>query len=102
MKALKTIDLQDAVSSLPRYAEAGLKERIVVTRRGKPVFSLVPLEQDEEWEDHRVATDPKFAALMRRSEALYPPGTGIPLEEVKRRYGIESRRRARRPARKAR
>jgi len=105
MKALKKIDLADAVSSLARYAERGLKERVVVTRRGKPVFTLTPLEQDEAWEDYRVSTDPKFVALMKRSEALYPPGTGIPLEEIRRKHGIKARaprRGVRRAARKAR
>ena len=102
MRALKSIDVATAVSSLPRYAEEGLKERMVVTRGGKPVFTLTPLEEDEAWEDHKVATDPNFIALMERSEALYKPGTGIPLEDIRRKYGIKPKaapRRARKSAR---
>ena len=105
MRALKTIDVSAAAAALARYAEKGLKERLVVTRGGKPVFTLTPLEDDEAWENYKVATDPKFIALMKRSEELYKPGTGIPLEEIRRKYGIKSkaaRRSARRTARKAR
>jgi len=64
----------------------------VVTCKGEPVFSLIPLEDDDAWENHKVATDPKFVALMKRSEELHKPGTGTPLEEIRRKYKIKSNR----------
>ena len=44
------------------------------------------------------STDPRFIALVERSRALYEPGTGIPLAQIKRRYGIEKKTK---PARRA-
>ena len=92
---MKTIDVADAAASLPDYAQKGLSERVVVTRRGKPVFTLMPLSEDD-WEDLVVSTDPKFRALMKRSEELHKPGTGIQLDQVRRKYGLPPK-----PARKA-
>lgn len=97
---MKTIDVADAAASLPDYAQRGLKERLVVTRRGKPVFALMPLSEDD-WEDLVVSSDSKFRALMKRSEELHKPGTGIPLDQVRRKYGLPPQP-ARKAARKAR
>ncbi len=97
---MKTIDVADAAASLPAYAQEGLKERVVVTQGGKPVFALMPLSADD-WEDLVVSSDPRFRALMKRSEELHKPGTGIPLEEVRRKYGLPAKP-ARKAARKAR
>jgi len=53
-------------------------------------------------EDVVVSTDSRFIALIERSRALYKPGTGIPLEEIKRKYAIKSKPKPARRSRKAR
>ena len=42
----------------------------------------MPLSEDD-WEDLVVSTDPKFRALMKRSEELHNAVTGIPLDQVR-------------------
>jgi len=49
-----------------------------------------------------LSTDPRFIALIERSRARYKPGTGIRLEEIKRKYGIKSKSKPARRSRKAR
>jgi hypothetical protein len=59
------------------------------------VAALMPFNGDD-WEDFVVARHPGFLELLRRSREHCPTGQGIPLEEIKGRYGIsrtKSRRR---------
>ena len=63
-------------------------------------MALMPIE-NADLETVSLSTDPRFIALIERSRALYKPGTGIPLEEIRRKYGLERkpRKAARKPAR---
>ena len=79
-----------------------LVEPVVVTDHGKPVMALIAIE-DADLETVSLSTDPRFIALIERSRALYKPGTGVPLEEVRRKYGLPKPRKVtRKRARKAR
>lgn len=82
------VELAEATDSLSNYTRKAGKEPVVVTRNGKPVALVRSLTQDE-WEDFVVGTDPRFIALIERSRARYRPGTGIPLPEVMRKYGVK-------------
>ncbi len=85
---MRTIDVADATATLCHYArKGGLKEALVVTRQGKPVALLRSLTADE-WEDFVVSSDPRFIAMIERSRARHKPGTGIPLADVMRKYGV--------------
>ena len=89
------VELKEATDSLSEYTRKARKEPVVVTRHGKPVAMLRSLTEDE-WEDFVVSTDPRFIAMIERSRARYKPGTGIPLADVMRKYGIKpASRRAR-------
>lgn len=82
--------MAEATASLSDYARTAHREPVVVMRRGKPVAALMPLDKDE-WEELIVSTHPAFAALIERSRARYKEGQGIPLEEVKSKYGIKTK-----------
>ena len=43
---MRTIDVADATDTLSQYAK-GLKEALVVTRRGKPLLALTPINKDD-------------------------------------------------------
>jgi PHD/YefM family antitoxin component YafN of YafNO toxin-antitoxin module len=87
---MKTIDATEATRTLSEYARKGLREPLVVTRRGKPVLALTPLDGD--WESIAIANNPAFLAIIKRSRRSLAAGKGIPLEELRRRLGLERRR----------
>lgn len=41
---------------------------------------------DADLETVGLSADPRFIALIERSRAFYKPGTGIPLEEIRRKH----------------
>ena len=98
---MKTLEMQQATGELASYADQVRQEPVVVTDRGKPVMALMSIE-NADLETVSLSTDPRFIALIERSRALYKPGTGIPLEEIKRKYAIKPKRKPARRSRKAR
>jgi hypothetical protein len=83
---MKTIDVAEATDTLSDYARKGLKEALVVTRRGKPLLALTPIRRGD-WESIAVATNPKFLAIIERSRKSRRPG--LSTEEMRRRLGLE-------------
>jgi prevent-host-death family protein len=92
---VKTVEMAKATAPLSEYARRARRNTVVVTRRGKPLAAVVPLDSDN-WEDFVVSQDPGFIEIIRRSEARYRAEGGISLDEMRRKYGIKPRRRPRR------
>jgi prevent-host-death family protein len=85
---MKLLEMEEATGELSSYAEEVRHEPLVVTRRGKPVMAVVPIENTD-LETATLSTDPRFMALIERSRARFKPGTGIPLQDIRRKYGLE-------------
>jgi hypothetical protein len=85
---MRTIDVADATDTLSHYARKGLKEALVVTRRGKPLLTLTPVKQGD-WESIALANNPKFQAIIERSRKSKKPR--VSTEEMRRRLGLKSR-----------
>jgi prevent-host-death family protein len=96
---MKTLEMKQATGDLASYATQVRREPVVVTDHGKPVMALMPIA-NADLETVSLSTDPRFIALIERSRTLYKPGTGIPLEEIRRKYGHAGKPR-RKAARKA-
>jgi hypothetical protein len=64
---------------------------VVLTRRGRPV-AMLRLLTEEEREDYLVSTHPGFVELIRKSRETCSPGSGIPLEDVEREFGVTGSR----------
>src|SRR3990172_10518579 len=90
------IEIAKAKASVPEYARAARRGPVLFTRQGRPEAVLVDA-RNLDWEDWIVSTHPRFIALMQRSYRRYRPGTGIPLAEIEREFGLKPRRR---PARR--
>ena len=86
---MKTIDVDEATTTLSEYAKSGLREAVVVTRKGKPVLALTPVSGD--WESIAVATNPRFLEIVDRSRASLAAGKGISTGEMRRRLGLKSK-----------
>ena len=89
---MKTLKLAEITGSLSDIARKGLRETVLVTKRGKPVLALVPLTKYDDWESVSLSTNPKFLAIIERSAAAHKPGTGISTDEMRRRLGLGKRK----------
>jgi prevent-host-death family protein len=84
MAGITTVEARDQFSEIVNRAAYG-KERVVITRRGKDLVAVVPIEDVqllEELED-RIDLEEARAALAEAGEV----GT-IPLADVKARLGL--------------
>ena len=95
---MKTLEMNQATGELSSYANQVQVEPVVVTDHGKPVIALMGI-RDADLETVRLSGDPRFIELIERSRALYKPGSGIPLEDIRRKYGLAPKG-GRKPARK--
>jgi prevent-host-death family protein len=81
MSTLSTVKARDHFSELINRAAYG-KERVVLTRRGKELVAIVPLEDLRFLEDLEDAID-----LEEARQALREPGS-VSWEEVKTALGL--------------
>jgi len=77
---MKTVSVRDLQKNIRGNVEAAQKDRVVVTRKGKPAAVLVGVE-GQDWESVVLQTSASFWKLIekRRREKT------IPLREMKRR-----------------
>jgi len=94
---MKTVELSEATDSLSDYVKKARLETIVVTVRGKPTVALMAIGRNTDLENLIVSSDPAFRELIERSRALYPPGSGLSTEEVRRQLGLSKKHGRRRP-----
>lgn len=66
----------------------------MLVRRGRPVAAVVPLA-DEDYFSIRLASDPRFIQIIERSRASYKARGGISMAELRKRRGLEPKRRRR-------
>lgn len=85
---MKVVEISKATTSLGDYARHLRKRPVVVTRKGKPVAALVPIE-NADLETISLSTNPKFLAIIERSRQRMKTEGGIPMEEMRRRLGLK-------------
>ena len=80
---MKTVTVRDLQKRVRECVDESQKDRVIVTRHGKPAAVLVGV-QGEDWDAVVLQTDPRFWKLIRarRREPT------ISLEQLKRRVGI--------------
>jgi len=88
---MKTIELSEATDSLSDYVKKARLETIVVTVRGKPTVALMAIGRNTDLENLIVSSDPAFRELIERSRAMYPPGSGLSTEDVRRQLGLSKK-----------
>ena len=90
---MKTIELTKATGTLRKYAEDAGREILIVTRKGKPMAAIVPVESFD-LESLSLSTNPTFLELIAESRRRLEKEGGIPIEEVRRRLRIPARKRS--------
>ena len=61
---MKTVSVRDLQKKVKKCVEESQKDRVVITKHGKPAAVLVGVE-GEDWEDVVLQTDPSFWKLIR-------------------------------------
>lgn len=83
---MNTIAIEDATDSLAEFAAAVREQPLLVTRAGKAVAALVPIEADADLESIALSTNPKFMAMIQRSRASCRDQGAIPADEIRRHF----------------
>ncbi len=91
---MKTIPAAELCANLDAVLASSQKERILISRKGKPCAVLVGI-QDYDPEDFRLATSADFWQMIRQRRSH---GRSVPLTDVEAKLGTarpkSSRRRA--------
>ncbi|MBI5522422.1 MAG: type II toxin-antitoxin system Phd/YefM family antitoxin [Desulfarculus sp.] len=82
MPSLSTMQARDRLSELVNQVAYG-KERVTITRRGKPLAVLVPMEDAE-----LIRAIEDKIDLDEARKALAEPGKNITLEQLKEELGF--------------
>jgi hypothetical protein len=84
---MKSIELSEATSPMANYVQQAIENPLLITVDGMPRVAMLPVEGSDE-ETVGLSTNPRFIAMLEDSRKSYKQHGGIPLEEVRRRYGI--------------
>lgn len=95
---MKLIDIRRASRSLKDYAEQSQEEPIVVTRNGRPMAAILPIE-NADLETVSLSTNPEFLAIIERSRRRQEEEGGISSEEMRRRLAVPKPRQKKKPGR---
>ena len=64
---MKRVELSAVNGSLSVYAKKGLKEPLLITRRGRPVLAVMPLTEFDDRESVSLSSNEKFMEIVERS-----------------------------------
>ena len=98
---MKVVAVREAKASLSEYIDKAQRDRVLITRHGKPVALVIGVE-GEDLEDLLTMANPRFWEMIEDRRRKNGSAT---LAEVKARYGVPmpptKRQRRTRPRRRA-
>jgi prevent-host-death family protein len=74
---MKIASVADVKAHLSAYIKASGDELVVITKNGKPVAVLLPMEDDEELERLALAYSRRFQAILQEAREQIQVGGGI-------------------------
>jgi prevent-host-death family protein len=78
---MKIASVADVKANLSAYIKASTEELVVITRNGKPVAVLLPMEDDDELERLALAYSRRFQAILHQAREQVRAGGGIPHDD---------------------
>jgi prevent-host-death family protein len=79
---VKKVVLSEIKDDLSKHLRMAEKERIVITRRGKPASVLIGFADEEDWFDYCLENDPRFLKRIAAAREGLRAGKGSRLEEA--------------------
>jgi prevent-host-death family protein len=89
---MKVVALGKAKNELSAYVEQAQRDRVLVTRHGRPAALIIGVE-GEELEDLMTRSDPEFWKMI---EARRKASKTITADEMRKRLGVAKKRRPKR------
>lgn len=80
---MKKVTMSEVKDDLSKYLRLAAKEKVIITRRGKPAGVLVGFATEDDWFDYQLENDPRFLGRIARSRASIRNAKGVKFEEVK-------------------
>jgi prevent-host-death family protein len=84
---MKIASIAEVKANLSAYVKASEDELVVITRNGKPVAVLLPMEDDEELERLALAYSKRFQAILTAARQQITTTGGIPHADFWREVG---------------
>jgi prevent-host-death family protein len=81
-KQMKKVALSEVKDDLSKYLRMAKKERVVITRHGKPAGVLIGFADGDDWFDYCLENDPRFLKRIVAARASLGAGRGIRVEDV--------------------
>lgn len=78
---MKIASIADVKANLSAYVKASEEELVVITKNGKPVAVLLPMEDDAELERLTLAYSKQFQTIIADARREIQHGTGIPHDD---------------------
>ena len=82
---MREIALSEVKDDLSKYLRLAEKEKIVITRHGKPAGVLIGFESEDEWFDYRLEHDSRFLQRVEKARRSLRAGRGVTLEDLETR-----------------
>jgi prevent-host-death family protein len=76
---MKTVALSEVKDDLSCYLRIAEKERVVITRHGKPAGVLIGFESEDDWFDYKLEHDARFLRRIETARRSIRAGRGAPV-----------------------
>jgi len=90
---MKIVEMDEAHGSLSEYARRNRRDAVVVTRRGKPVSALLPLDPGVDLERLALSMNRRFRVILECSRAEVQAGRVVTSGDVRRMFKLKSKTR---------
>jgi prevent-host-death family protein len=77
---MRKVALSTIKDDLSRFLRLAEKERIIITRHGKPAGVLIGFKSEDEWFEYRMENDPRFLKRIAAARRSLRAGHGVRLE----------------------